>query len=116
MVSRWVDAKKTSVVFTYGSIGPPRMGQHKLCGIATRQHDYGTLAATQQDTRGKGEVPMCRAEFQRWLEQFPADNEVVAWDPDVEGWFPITGAVVGHGEIRLTTAEDDDEDASEEHG
>jgi hypothetical protein len=47
-------------------------------------------------------------EFIAWLSTMPQEDEVVAWDPDAEGYYPVSGAVYGHGRVELQT--DDPED------
>lgn len=44
---------------------------------------------------------MTNKEFRSWLEQFGDEAEVLVWDPDGLGWFPVTGALEDNGEIKL---------------
>jgi hypothetical protein len=48
---------------------------------------------------------MTKSELIAWLQGLPGDPEILAWDPDENDWYPVTGAVYDTTELRLYTDE-----------
>ena len=57
---------------------------------------------------------MTKSEFIAWLQHFPGEPMIKAWDPEVEEWIPVSGATYDEGEVLLYTDVDEDEDEAME--